>query len=97
MGCAPPRNADLAVGCERVVVLAPLPQAFSKHTSIHAQLDRVRRSHAPVIAPDEDAARGHRQERANPSKRADAARAGLRQAATVVDKVRRAWDGDAGA
>ena len=87
-------NADLAHGCERVVVLAPLPQAFSKHTSIHAQLDRVAPRARAVVAPDESALAAIGKNVLNPSKRADAARAGLRQAAEVADKVRRAWDGE---
>ena len=84
-------NADLAHGCDRVVVLAPLPQAFSKHTSIHAQLDRVAPTHRAVLTPDEQALSAIGKNVLNPSKRADAARAGLRQAAEVADKVRRAW------
>jgi NTE family protein len=85
-------NADLAHGCDRVVVLAPLPQAFSKATTIHAQLDRVAPSARAVVAPDEQALAAIGKNVLNPSKRADAARAGLRQAAGVADKVRRAWD-----
>ena len=34
-------NVDLAAGADRVVVLAPLPQALSKRTSIRAQLEKV--------------------------------------------------------
>ncbi len=90
-------NADLAHGCERVVVLAPLPKAFSKHTAIHAQLDRVGPRARAVVAPDREALAAFGPNLLDPAKRADAARAGLRQAATVVDKVRRAWDGGAGA
>jgi NTE family protein len=90
-------NADLAHGCERVVVLAPLPKAFSKHTAIHAQLDRVAPRARAVVAPDKEALAAFGTNLLDPAKRADAARAGLRQAATVVEKVRRAWHGDAGA
>jgi NTE family protein len=84
-------NADLAHGCDRVVVLAPLPQAFSRATTIHAQLDRVAPSARAVVAPDEQALAAIGKNVLNPSKRADAARAGLQQAAQVADKVRRAW------
>lgn len=84
-------NADLAHGCERVVVLAPLPQAFSKSTSIHAQLDRVGPAHRAVVAPDGPALAAIGKNVLDPGKRADAARAGLEQAGRAVEKIRRAW------
>src|SRR5204862_7434219 len=48
-------NADLAKGADTVVVLAPLPQALSKHTSIRSQLERTGASHRAVVTPDEQA------------------------------------------
>jgi NTE family protein len=86
-------NADLAKGADTVVVIAPLPQAFSKATSIRAQLDRTGASRTKVIVPDADALVEIGKNVLDPAKRADAARAGLRQAATVLDKVRRVWAG----
>jgi NTE family protein len=85
-------NADLAHGCERVVVLAPLPQSFSKATTIHAQLDRVAPVTRAVVAPDDESLAAIGKNVLNPNKRADAARAGLRQADEIADKVRHAWD-----
>jgi NTE family protein len=91
-------NADLAEGAETVVVIAPLPQAFSKATSIRAQLERTGATRTAVVTPDEQALVDIGKNVLDPAKRADAARAGLRQAASVLDQVRAAWVGapDAG-
>ena len=86
-------NADLAKGADTIVVIAPLPQAFSKATSIRAQLDRTGATRTKVIVPDSEALVEIGKNVLDPAKRADAARAGLRQAATVLDKVRAVWAG----
>jgi NTE family protein len=85
-------NADLAKGADTVVVIAPLPQAFSKATSIRAQLERTGAKHTSVVTPDEQALVDIGKNVLDPAKRADSARAGLRQAAKVLDKVRAAWE-----
>lgn len=84
-------NVDLARGADAVVVIAPLPQAFSKATSIRAQLGATGATRTAVITPDPEALVQIGKNVLDPSKRADAARTGLRQAASVVEKVRRAW------
>jgi NTE family protein len=84
-------NVDLATGADAVVVIAPLPQAFSKATSIRAQLTATGASRAAVVTPDEKALVDIGRNVLDPAKRADAARTGLRQAADVLAKVRRAW------
>ncbi len=84
-------NVDLAEGADTVVVLAPLPQAFSKATSIRAQLGRTGATHTAVVTPDEQALADIGKNVLDPAKRADAARSGLRQAAEVLEKVRAAW------
>src|SRR4051794_24219662 len=86
-------NVDLAEGADSVVVIAPLPQAFSKATSIRAQLARTGASRTAVISPAEQALVAIGKNVLDPAKRADAARAGLRQAADVVEQVREAWTG----
>jgi NTE family protein len=85
-------NADLAKGAETVVVIAPLPQAFSKATSIRAQLERTGARRTAVITPDERALVDIGKNVLDPAKRADAARAGLRQAAAEVEKIRGVWE-----
>ena len=75
-------NVDLAKGADAVVVIAPLPQAFSKATSIRAQLERTGATRTAVVTPDEQALVDIGKNVLDPAKRADAARAGLRQAAS---------------
>jgi NTE family protein len=84
-------NVDLAKGADAVVVIAPLPQSFSKAHSIRAQLEATGASRTAVVTPDEKALVDIGKNVLDPAKRADAARTGLRQAADVVDKVRKAW------
>jgi NTE family protein len=84
-------NVDLARGADSIVVIAPLPQAFSKATSIRSQLAGTGASHTAVVTPDTQALADIGKNVLDPAKRADAARSGLRQAAEVVEKVRRAW------
>jgi NTE family protein len=86
-------NVDLARGADVVVVLAPLPQAFSRATSIRAQLERTGARHSVVVVPDQQALVDIGRNVLNPAKRADAARSGRRQAADLVEKVRRALGG----
>lgn len=86
-------NADLARGADVVIVIAPLPQAFSKATSIRAQLERTGATRTAVVTPDEQALVDIGKNVLDPAKRADAARAGLRQAEAVLDRVRAAWSG----
>src|SRR3954466_8443704 len=86
-------NVDLAEGADTVIVIAPLPQAFSKATSIRAQLERTGATHTAVVTPDKEALVDIGKNVLDPAKRADAARAGLRQAASVLDQVRAAWNG----
>jgi NTE family protein len=84
-------NVDLAKGYDHVVVLAPIPRAWSKGSSIRAQLERTGATHTAVVKPDEAAIADIGKNVLDPGKRADAARAGLRQAPDVVEKVRAAW------
>lgn len=84
-------NVDLAAGAERVIVLAPLPKALSKRTSIRAQLEKVAPRRWSVITPDPEALAAFGKNLLDPAKRADAARAGRRQSADLVDEVRQVW------
>ncbi len=84
-------NVDLAAGADTVVVIAPLPRSFSKATSIRSQLAATGATRTVVVTPDEQALADIGKNVLDPRKRADAARTGLRQAADVVEKVRRVW------
>ena len=83
-------NVDLARGADAVVVLAPIPQAFSKSTSIKAQLQRTGATRWVVITPDAQATADIGRNLLDPTQRAAAARTGLRQAADEAERVRRA-------
>ena len=84
-------NVDLAQGCDVVVVLAPLPRSYSRATTIGAQLRRIGPVQAAVVVPDKSALLDIGRNVLDPTKRADAARAGLRQAGEVAEKVRAIW------
>ncbi|MFI7678004.1 patatin-like phospholipase family protein [Actinophytocola sp. NPDC049390] len=86
-------NADLAAGYDKVVVLAPIPRGFGPMPGAAAHIERLRRESSAVtlVSPDAEALRAFGRNVLDPAKRADAARAGLRQAASVVSAVRAAW------
>lgn len=84
-------NVDLARGADVVVVLAPLPQSFSKAASIGAQLRRIGPVQAAVVTPDKQAFADFGRNVLDPAKRADAARTGQRQARDVAAEVRAVW------
>ena len=86
-------NVDVVDGADRVVVLAPLPRSFSKKTSIRAQLEKVAPREGSVVTPDADAVADFGKNLLDPAKRADAARAGLRQAQGLVTEMRHVWSG----
>ena len=85
-------NVDVARGAERVVVLAPLPRSLSKKTSIRAQVERVGPRAWSVVTPDAEALEAFGRNLLDPAKRADAARAGLRQSRDLVEQVRGVWE-----
>jgi len=84
-------NVDLARGAERLVVLAPIPQAFSRKTSIRAQLAEVAPRAWRVVSPDEEALAAFGRNLLDPAKRATAAEAGLRQAEGLVEELAHIW------
>jgi NTE family protein len=85
-------NVDLAQGYDVVVVIAPLPQSFSKATSIRAQLEKTGAARSAVVTPDAQALADIGKNVLDPAKRSDAARSGLRQSAEVLAAVRGAWE-----
>lgn len=86
-------NVDLARDAERLVVLAPLPQSFTKATSIRTQLERVAPTSWSVVTPDRAALTQIGKNVLDPAKRADAARAGFRQAQGLAAELRDVWLG----
>jgi NTE family protein len=86
-------NADLAAGYDRVVVLAPLPRGVG--TGAAAQVEALRArdatARAELVTPDRDALKAFGRNVLDPAKRAAAARAGLAQSASVIERVRSVW------
>jgi NTE family protein len=86
-------NADLAAGYDRVVVLAPLPRGFRGMAGAARQVEELRRdAEATLVSPDAAALQAIGGNVLDPAARAAAARAGLAQAASVLDAVRGIWD-----
>ena len=84
-------NVDLAVGADVVIVIAPLPQSFSKSTSIRSQLARTLAPRTAVVTPDRQALADIGDNVLDPAKRAAAARSGLRQSVEILEAVGDAW------
>jgi NTE family protein len=85
-------NADLATGCGRVVVLAPMTASLRRSGRISQQLAMLGpKVHAAVVSPDEAARKAIGRNILDPAFRAASAQAGRAQAASVRDRVAVAW------
>jgi NTE family protein len=85
-------NADLAGGCDRVVVLAPLTFALRRSQRISTQLASLGSSvRSVVISPDAAARKAIGGNVLDPAHRVASARAGHAQAAGVVDSAAAVW------
>jgi NTE family protein len=85
-------NADLAEGCDRVVVLAPIPRGIGPLASVDAQVTGMV-ARVAVVSPDEASRRAIGRNVLDPAARAGSARAGRAQAAGVAAEVTEAWQG----
>ncbi len=87
-------NVDLAAGCRRIVVIAPITQGFgSAITGVGRQVRRLTEQGAEVlvIKPDQAAAKAIGRNVLDPARRAAAARAGHLQSATQALAVAAIW------
>jgi NTE family protein len=85
-------NADLATGCDRVVVLAPVTVALRPSGRIARQLSKLGPGvRAVVVSPDAEARRAIGRNVLDPAQRAASARAGRRQAGSVASAVHAVW------
>ena len=86
-------NVDLAEGCDRVVLLAPIPRSLGRHGRLDRQVATLRRAGAEVVvvAPDAAARRAIGRNVLDPAARAPSARAGRAQAATEAARVAAVW------
>jgi NTE family protein len=90
-------NADLATGCDRVVVIAPVPFGFRPSQRVKRQLRSLGAGvRTVVVTPDADARKAFGSNVLDWAHRAAAARAGRAQAAGLVDAVRAVWTSDQG-
>ncbi|HEX2132053.1 MAG TPA: patatin-like phospholipase family protein [Actinophytocola sp.] len=86
-------NADLAAGYDRVVVLSPLPRGIGHMTPVATQVEALRaRSRVELVSPDRAAFAAIGRNVLDPAKRAAAARAGLAQSDSVLDRIRSVWN-----
>lgn len=85
-------NADLAAGCDRVVVLAPITYALRRSTRIASQLASLGTSiQSVVISPDAQARKAIGGNVLDPAHRVGSARAGHAQSAAVAESVAAVW------
>lgn len=90
-GIRSPTNADLATGCDVVVVLGPATQAVSREHTVARQLARTGASRTLLVSPDAVASKEMGSNALDPTHRRAAAEAGLVQAASVAAAVADAW------
>lgn len=92
-GVRSPVNADLAAGCARVVVLAPIVRGIRAGAGATPQVAALRAGGAQValISPDAAAVRAIGRNVLDPARRAGSARAGRAQARAVAAEVRQVW------
>ncbi|MEW1637877.1 patatin-like phospholipase family protein [Streptomyces sp. NPDC093801] len=86
-------NADLAVGCRRVVILAPMALGGGKLPSPAQEAARLRAEGARVllVTPSPEARKAFGRNVLDPARRAPAARAGLAQAAAHAAEAAAVW------
>jgi NTE family protein len=85
-------NADLADGCDRVVVLAPIPRGIGPMAGVDAQVSGLV-SRVAVVSPDRASRAAIGKNVLDPAAREPSARAGRAQAAAVAARVADVWTG----
>jgi NTE family protein len=84
-------NADLAAGCSRVVVVAPLTRSASPAATPQAQAAKLGVP-SIVVSPDKVALAAIGPNLLDPARRKPAAEAGRAQAASIAKAVREVWN-----
>jgi NTE family protein len=96
-GFRSPVNADLAAGCDRVVVLAPIARGLWKTPRLSAQLASLGpEARVAVITPDPAAREALGPNLLDPAFRAGSARAGRAQGERMASEVGAVWRVDTG-
>ncbi|WP_338018077.1 patatin-like phospholipase family protein [Streptomyces taklimakanensis] len=86
-------NADLARGCRRIVILAPVAKGPGVAAARHAAELRADGSKVALLTPDAAARRAFGRDALDPARRGPAARAGRAQAAGYAEAVAEVWRG----
>jgi NTE family protein len=86
-------NTDLAAGCDRIVVLAPIPRGVGPMTSVGRHVAGLTDARVAVVSPDAASRTAIGRNVLDPAARAPAARAGRAQGATVAERVAEVWTG----
>ena len=87
-------NADMAVGCDRVLVIAPIAFALRRSRQPRAQLHGLGPGvHSTCVVPDEESLAAMGRNLLDPTRAPAAERAGARQADRVAARVAAVWDG----
>lgn len=86
-------NADLAAGCDRVIIIAPLASGFGPLASPGNQARALSEAGAQVtvMTPDKAALRAIGRNVLDPSRRSAAALAGYAQAGSVAHQAKAVW------
>jgi NTE family protein len=85
-------NADLAVSCDRVVVVAPATFALRRSSRIENQLASLGTGiRSLVISPDSEARQAIGRNVLDPARRVLSARAGHAQSAAVAESIAAVW------
>lgn len=85
-------NVDLAMGCDRVVVIAPTTAAFRRADRPTAQVAALGAGvRSVIVSPDAASRAAIGPNVLDPARRALAAQAGRAQAADVASRVREVW------
>jgi NTE family protein len=91
-GVRSPANADLAAGCQSVIVLAPLAMALRRSGRVDSQLTLLGpHVRSIVVSPDATARKAIGRNVLDPARRVASARAGYVQAAGVAAAVAAVW------
>ena len=88
-------NADLAAGCDRIIIIAPLVSGYGPLASPMNQARALSEAGArvAVIKPDQAALRAIGKNVLDPARRPASARAGYAQAESVAQEAKAVWSG----
>jgi NTE family protein len=89
--CAPPKNADLAAGYAKVVVLSPFGGRSATLPAGQFEGLRKQGSRVEVITPDADSRAAMGTNQMDLSTRPPTARAGYRQAKALAEQLAGLW------